>query len=153
MCAGGQGGCMCVLSIFFSISFFSLSLSAPYRCLSIGLLCPLSGRLQLCVCFCALLFQGADSREVCLNREEAQRPCSSCRVWNQMIGPHFSLSICLSVLVFLSHFDSESSTWLTFIGLFLSVLFSIFCLLQCKVAAPGGLHWSAVFLLSSLPRV
>lgn len=34
---------------FFSISFSSLS--APYRCLSIGLLCPLLGRLQ-CVCAC-----------------------------------------------------------------------------------------------------
>lgn len=45
----------------------------------------------------ALLLQGADNREVCLNREGAQRPCSSCRLWKWMIGPPNPPPVCPSV--------------------------------------------------------
>lgn len=38
----------------------------------------------------------------CLNKEGAQRPSSPCGVWNWMIGPPFSLSICPPVCLFIA---------------------------------------------------
>lgn len=115
----------------------------------------------VCVCSCALLLQGADSREVCLNREGAQRLCSSCRVWNWMIGPPFSLSICPSVYLSVSlplwqFFSHMLDPHLRLAQFYCTSLFSFFvcvseyvceclCMLPCNVSALGSPHWSAVF--------
>lgn len=97
----------------------------------------------MCVYICALLLQGADSREVCLNREGAQRPCSSCRVWNWIIGPPFSLSICRPVYLSVSLF--------LFFGQFslaCSNLIAFFCsALHCYLST----HTCAVLCVNSWP--
>lgn len=76
----GAGDCMCELSIFFQhlILFTFSPLSMPLNRVIVPTV--RQAAVCACVCVCALLFQGADSREVCLNREGAQRPCSSCGV-------------------------------------------------------------------------
>lgn len=113
----GVGDCMCELSIFFQhlILFTFSPLSMPLNRVIVPTV--RQAAVCACVCVCALLFQGADSREVCLNREGAQRPCSSCGVWSQMIGPLFFLlfpSVRLSCLFF----DSFSPTCLLLIAFF-----------------------------------
>jgi len=45
-----------------------------------GVIVPTVRQADVYACAYALLLQGADSREVCLNKEGAQRPCSSCRL-------------------------------------------------------------------------
>lgn len=99
------------------------------------------GRLQcVFVCMCALLLQGADSREVCLNREGAQRPCSSCRVrsWLSLsltaFHPHaHSLpslcSILLCICVFILCHVCECSSAMTAHG-----TLQISCLLAVRTA-------------------
>lgn len=97
----------------------------------------------------ALLLQGADNREVCLNREGAQRPCSSCRLWKWMIGPPYSLhpqsvplSVCLLWQIF-THYIFCSTLHLCFLS-------SCVCARVCVMTAPGNPHWATVFLLSNL---
>lgn len=112
--------------------------------------------VRACVCVRALLLQGADSREVCLNREGAQRPCSSCGVWSQMIGPLFFL-IFPSVRLSRLFFDSFSPACLLLIAAFsplhffpLCFLFFFFCVFfcLCSVSAPGSPRRWTVSLLS-----
>lgn len=154
-------------AVYLCSQLSSLSLSALCWWVSIGLLCPLSGRL-LCVCacvsICALLVQEADSREVCLNRQGVQRPCASCRVWIPVTGPLFSPSIS----VFISFFNVDTisaSHYLHYHFYFLPLHSSFACVPVgtcvraqvcrcvsecCDVSAPGSTHWSAVLLLSTL---
>ena len=86
-------------AVYLCSHFPSLLLTALCWCLSIGLLCPLSGRLLcvcvcvgVCLCVCVVLLQEADSREVCLNRQGVQRPCSYCTD----TGPWHHVSITMS---------------------------------------------------------
>lgn len=81
-----------------------------------------------------------------------------------MIGPPFSLSICpsvyLSVSLSLTVFHPHALSFLIICIFFFLLNFTLclcflpLCLLWarlCNVSAPASHHWSAVFLLSSLP--
>lgn len=172
----GSGDCMCELSIFFQhlILFTFSPLSMPLN----RVIVPTVRQAAVCACVhacvCALLLQGADSREVCLNREGAQRPCSSCGVWSQMIGPLFflpfpsvRLSVCLACFLtaFRPHACSSSSPPL-FSALFCFLFFVCFSvcvacrllaaladgLSPCCQSAPGSGHQYARYSASKLPE-
>lgn len=107
LCDGGSGRLrVCNQSFPWSLSphFLFQPVSMPLN----RVIVPTVRQATVCVSICVLLLQGADSREVCLNRG-AQRPRSSCRVWIPVIGPPFSPSISLSVLDCLSIFGSVSA--------------------------------------------
>lgn len=132
--------------ILLNLNFLALSFS-PLSMLLNRVIVPtvptvMHAAVRACVCVWALLLQGPDSHEVCLNRARAQRPCSFCRVWNWIIEPSYSVSICLCLFdIFFTHM----------LFVFFAQFVSLFASFVCSVSAPGRHHRSAVFFLSNLP--